>query len=105
MLFDVVTTAIYTYTRYVGDEEQTDRTMALKLFAGKHTTKAYPTTAELVRFGTEVCGVVRPRRVLERIAEAMEQTLAAARGDSRVPAELLARMAPVWETGMQYAMP
>lgn len=104
-LFDVVTTAIYTYTRYVGDEEQTDRTMALKLFAGKHTTKAYPTTDELVRFGTEVCGVVRPRRVLERIAEAMQQTLAAARGDSRVPAGLLARMAPVWETGMQYATP
>ena len=32
--------------------------MALKLFAGKHHSKAYPTTEELLQFGTEVCGVV-----------------------------------------------
>ncbi|HEY0956504.1 MAG TPA: type II toxin-antitoxin system HipA family toxin [Roseateles sp.] len=102
-LFDVVTTAVYTYTRFVGDEEQTDRTMALKLFAGKHHSKAYPTTEELLQFGTEVCGVVRPRVVLERIAEAMHETLAEANGDVRVPASLLALMRPVWEVGMKYA--
>jgi serine/threonine-protein kinase HipA len=104
-LFDVVTTAVYTYTRYVGDDEQTDRTMALKLFAGKHQTRAYPTTAELVRFGTEVCGVVRPRPVLERIAQAMRETLMDAKGDTRIPANLLGLMGPVWEAGMQYARP
>ncbi|MGM9484779.1 type II toxin-antitoxin system HipA family toxin [Roseateles sp. NT4] len=102
-LFDVVTTAIYSYTRYVGDAEQTDRTMALKLFAGRHQTKAYPTTDELLRFGTEVCGMVRPRPVIERIAEAMQQTLKVAKGDSRIPADLLTTMTAVWETGMQYA--
>lgn len=103
-LFDVVTTAIYTYTRYVGDDEQTDRTMALKLFAGKHHTKAYPTTAELLRFGTEVCGVVRPRAVLERIAEGMRQTIAEAQGDDRIPADMLARMAPIWHMGLDHAI-
>ncbi|MFG6441035.1 type II toxin-antitoxin system HipA family toxin [Roseateles sp. LKC17W] len=102
-LFDVVTTAVYTYTRFVGDEEQTDRTMALKLFAGKHHSKAYPTTEELLQFGTEVCGVVRPRVTLERIAEAMHETLAEANGDARVPASLLGLMGPVWEVGMKYA--
>lgn len=101
-LFDVVTTSVYTYTRYVGDEEQTDRTMALKLFPGKHQTKAYPTSEELLRFGTEVCGVVRPRPVLERIAQAMQETLQEAKGDARVPASLLNLMVPVWETGMEY---
>lgn len=101
-LFDVVTTAVYTYTRFVGDDEQTDRTMALKLFAGKHHSKAYPTTEELLQFGTEVCGVVRPRVVLERIAEAMHETVAEAKGDARIPASLLALMGPVWEVGMKY---
>jgi serine/threonine-protein kinase HipA len=102
-LFDVVTTSIYTYTRYVGDIEHTDRTMALKLFSGKHQTKAYPTTQELMRFGTEVCGVVRPGPVVERIAQAMLETLEGARGDARIPRELLAHMEPVWQQGMAYA--
>ncbi|MBI3350111.1 MAG: type II toxin-antitoxin system HipA family toxin [Burkholderiales bacterium] len=103
-LFDVVTTAVYTYARFVGDEEQTDRTMALKLFAGKHHSKAYPTTEELLQFGTEVCGVVRPRVVLERIAVAMHETLADAKGDERIPASLLALMEPVWEVGTKYPL-
>jgi serine/threonine-protein kinase HipA len=102
-LFDVVTTAVYTYTRYVGDDEHTDRTMALKLFAGRHRTKAYPTTEELIRFGTDVCGVVRPRPVLERIAQAMRETLQAARADERIQGALIDLMTPVWEVGTEYA--
>ena len=102
-LFDVVTTAVYKYTRYVGDDEHTDRTMALKLFAGKHHSKAYPTTEELIRFGTEVCGVVRPGPVLQRIAQGMKETLEDARGDTRIPAELLAGMELFWQDGMAYA--
>lgn len=102
-VFDVVTTAAYTYTRFVGDTEQTDRTTALKLFAGKRFTKAYPTTDELLRFGAEVCGVTRPQVVLDQIAQAMQQVLTDARGDARIPASLLARMAPLWWAGMQYA--
>lgn len=101
-LFDVVTTAVYKYTRYVGDVEHTDRTMALKLFAGRHHTKAYPTTEELLRFGTEVCGVVRPGPILQRIANAMQETLAEASGDERIPKDLLALMEPIWQDGMAY---
>lgn len=102
-LFDVVTTAIYRYTRYEGGPELEDRTLALKLFSGKHQTRAYPTTEELLEFGRRICGVSRPGLVLEAIAAAMHQTLAEARSDARVPAKLLRDMQAAWETGMSYA--
>jgi len=98
-MFDVVTTAIYRYTRYDGGAELEDRTMALKLFRGRHETKAYPTTDELIRFGRQVCGVGRPEKVLSRIAGAMTETLASAGRDDRIPASLLAQMTPVWAAG------
>ncbi|MBE0586743.1 MAG: type II toxin-antitoxin system HipA family toxin [Hydrogenophaga sp.] len=101
-LFDVVTTAIYTYTQYQGGPELTDRTLALKLFAGKHHSKAYPTREELIDFGRRVCGVSQPAHTLQAIAEAMRATLEAAKGDQRVPAELLAKMRGVWEEGLGY---
>jgi serine/threonine-protein kinase HipA len=102
-VFDVVTTAAYIYTRFAGDTEQTDRTMALKLFAGRHHSKAYPTTEELARFGEEQCGVVQPRAVLERLAQALNETLADAKHDPRIPTSVLERMEPLWKVGMQYA--
>lgn len=101
-LFDVVTTAIYTYTQYPGGPELADRTLALKLFAGRHHTKAYPTREELIDFGRRVCGVSQPARTLQAIAQAMRATLDDARGDQRIAAELLAKMRPVWEDGMGY---
>lgn len=101
-LFDVVTTSIYRYTRYHGGPELEDRTLALKLFAGKHGSKAYPTIEELHDFGRRVCGVSQPARVLERIAQAMHQTLQDARQDARVPASLLHTMEAAWETGTHY---
>jgi serine/threonine-protein kinase HipA len=102
-MFDVVTTSIYKYTQYQGGPELEDRTLALKLFAGKHQTKAYPTTDELHDFGRRVCGVTQPARTLEAIAAAMHQTLEEAKRDSRVPAELLVKMRDTWEVGMNYA--
>ena len=102
-MFDVVTTIIYKYTRYPGGPELEDRTLALKLFPGKHRTKAYPTTAELLDFGRRVCGVAQPAAVLERIAAAMHQTLAEARSDTRVGKALLQKMAQAWEEGVAYA--
>ena len=56
-MFDMVTTSIYAYTRYPGGPELEDRTLALKLFAGKHSTKTYPTTKVLHDFGRRVGGV------------------------------------------------
>ncbi|WP_457335248.1 type II toxin-antitoxin system HipA family toxin [Rhizobacter sp. P5_C2] len=102
-LFDVVTTSIYRYTRYQGGPELEDRTLALKLFAGRHGSKTYPTVEELHDFGRRVCGVSQPAQVLERIAQAMRQTLQDARQDARVPASLLQTMEAAWETGLHYA--
>jgi serine/threonine-protein kinase HipA len=102
-MFDVVTTSIYRYARLQGGEDLEDRTMALKLFAGKGQTRTYPTTDELVRFGREVCRVQEPRAILRRIADAMSDTLAQARQDERIPATTLSLMTDVWASGMTHA--
>ncbi len=102
-MFDVVTTSIYTYTQYAGGPELEDRTLALKLFAGKHHSKAYPTKEELENFGHRVCGVTQPARTLERIAQAMHSTMDKAKGDPRVPKTLQTQMAQAWEAGYGYA--
>jgi serine/threonine-protein kinase HipA len=102
-MFDVVTTSIYKYTRYQGGPELEDHTLALKVFGGKHQTRAYPTVDELHDFGRRVCGVSQPAQVLEAIAHAMRQTLEGAQGDARIPAPLLAKMHAAWETGLKYA--
>jgi serine/threonine-protein kinase HipA len=102
-MFDVVTTSVYRYTQYPGGPELEDRTLALKLFAGRHRTKAYPTTEELHDFGRRVCGVSQPGRVLEGIAESMHRTLEDAQGDARVPAGFLAKIRDAWAEGMLHA--
>jgi serine/threonine-protein kinase HipA len=102
-MFDVVTTSIYTYTQYAGGPELEDRTLALKLFAGKHHSKAYPTKEELEDFGRRVCGVSQPARTLERIAQAMHRTMEKAKSDPRVPKALQAQLAQAWESGYGYA--
>jgi len=101
-MFDVVTTAIYRYTQYAGGPELEDRTLALKLFAGKHTTKAYPTVQELLAFGAKVCNVKAPAAVLQRLALGMRQALHEAKADERIPRELLSRMREIWESGLAY---
>lgn len=98
-MFDVVTTAIYRYARYDGGPELEDRTLALKLFAGRHGSRAYPTTEELMRFGSKVCRISRPQEVLRRIASAMQETMNDARQDARIPAVLRTRMSEVWAWG------
>lgn len=102
-MFDVVTTSIYTYTQYAGGPALEDRTLALKLFAGKHHTKAYPTKEELEDFGHRICGVTQPARTLDRIAQAMHSTMNKAKGDPRVPKALQVQMAKAWEAGYGYA--
>lgn len=102
-MFDVVTTSIYRYARLQGGEDLEDRTMALKLFAGRGQTRTYPTTAELLRFGRDVCRVNEPGKVIQRIADAMSDTLADARQDQRIAPQTLTRMADVWDGGLAYA--
>jgi serine/threonine-protein kinase HipA len=101
-MFDVVTTALYKYTQYPGGPELEDRSMALKFFAGKHGSKAYPTTEELIDFGRRICFVRQPALVLAAIAGAMDATLEEAKGDARVPRDLLKKMSEAWATGMRY---
>lgn len=102
-MFDVVTTAIYPYTRWPGGPELEDRTLALKLFAGRHQTRAYPTQAELLDFGRRICGVSRPLPVLQTMAQAMQETLQQAPGDDRIPAALLGKMRSAWDDGLALA--
>lgn len=54
-------------------------------------------------FGRRICGVSQPTRVIERVAQAMRQALEQAKGDARLPTELLAQMQDDWETGLAYA--
>jgi serine/threonine-protein kinase HipA len=102
-MYDVVTTTIYTYER-PGGFEDVDRTMALKLWKGKHAGRAYPGVEELLRFGREICYVQQPERVIQRIAGAMASTLAEAAADPRVDRETLAAMRQEWEIGMGYTL-
>lgn len=102
-MFDVVTTSIYHYTQSPGGPQLEDRTLALKLFSGKHQTKAYPATSELVDFGRRICGIPQPSRIIERIAQAMHKTMEEAKGDSRIPKELRAKMVQAWGAGYAYA--
>ena len=102
-MFDVVTTSIYTYTQYSGGPELQDRTLALKLFAGKNQTRTYPTKEELEDFGQRICGVSQPALTLERIAHAMQDTMKKTTGDARVPDSLRKKMAEAWEWGYGYA--
>lgn len=101
-LFDVVTTAIYSHER-AGLPPQPDRTLALKWRNGpRFASKAYPTTQELLEFGRSMCGVARPADVVERIADAMSDTLQAHRADPRIDPGLMQAMAEPWALGMAY---
>ena len=98
-----MTTSIYTYTRHPGGPEFEDRTLALELFTGKGRSRAYPTTDELLAFGHKVCGVSRPQAAIDRIAAAMREVLAQARGDARIAPALLESMSRAWQPGLAHA--
>jgi len=102
-MFDVVTTSIYPFER-PGGVVGIDRTLALKWRSGKHhANRAYPTTDELLAFGRSVCGVTNPQAVVERIAQAMGETLRHARRDERIDKGMLAKLGEPWESGRAYA--
>lgn len=92
-LYDVVTTTVYAYRDYRSDHRLVDRTMALKL----HKSKRYPSRKELLQFGADVCHVRDPQQVIERIATAMSETLAANR--ERVDRGFLQQLSSEWDGG------
>ncbi len=97
-VYDLVTTTIYKYERSNG-VFVTDRTMALKLRVGENE-RPYPTREELIAFGRDVCGVPAPADVLEKLAQAMDETLADAAGDDRMPAQTLSAMKQEWRASI-----
>ena len=102
-MFDVVTTAIYTYQRYEGGPALEDHTMALKLFAGAKGSKVYPSPRELLDFGRRICGVADPSAIIERIAQGMVQALTRCRNDRRISTPLHDQMRTAWEPGLVLA--
>lgn len=71
-LYDVVTTAAYDDVNLRTGALHADRTLALKLAKSKH----YPNRETLLDFGKTLCHVRSPERVIERISQAMSDTLA-----------------------------
>lgn len=100
-MFDVVTTAIYTFER-PGGIEDVDRTLALRLNR-KSKSKAYPTTDDLIHFGRAICRVSDPAEVIIRIGDAMAHTLKAAHSDDRIAKSLLGKLQDAWAAGLDYA--
>jgi serine/threonine-protein kinase HipA len=92
-LFDVVTTAIYDHENQRTGRMMTDRTLALKL----NKNKSYPTRQEALDFGTH-CGVKHPEQVIERIAQAMHETLQEHR--TLFPQAFAQRLSDEWEAGI-----
>ena len=102
-LFDCVTTTVYKYQRFEGGPELVDHTMALKLFVGRNRSKQYPSAAELIDFGRHVCGVAHPAPVLQKIAQAMTETLAQCANDPRIGRALHGQIQAAWDGGMALA--
>lgn len=93
-LYDVVTTAAYDDINTRTGLMQTDRTLALKL----NKSKNYPTRAELITFGKNMCHVKEPEKVIERIGEAMVDSLTKNR--DRVETQFFRRLQAEWEGGL-----
>ncbi|WP_454727760.1 MULTISPECIES: type II toxin-antitoxin system HipA family toxin [Cupriavidus] len=91
-LFDVVTTTVYRYQNRHG-VDLTDRELALKLAKSKR----YPDLQTLIEFGRNVCGVAKPEEVLQRISDAMADTLRV-HGPSMAP-ELMQELRKEWDGG------
>lgn len=102
-MFDVVTTSIYPVERPGGLLDE-DRTLALKWRSGKrHASRAYPDTQELLAFGRGICSVAQPQLVVQRIADAMTDTLREAGSDPRIGQALLTKLSDAWAGGQAHA--
>ncbi|MEO8746264.1 MAG: type II toxin-antitoxin system HipA family toxin [Rhodanobacter sp.] len=92
-LYDVVTTSAYDDHNVRTGRSQTDRTLALKL----NKSKRFPTREELIAFGKIHCHVRAPASVIERICQAMSETLDSHR--QRFEDTFFKRLADEWDGG------
>jgi serine/threonine-protein kinase HipA len=97
-VFDVTTTTVYENYNPKSGRSLVDRTLAIKM----NKVKNYPDRQQLIEFGRKHCAVERPAMIIERIAEAMTQALAANR--DRVDGELFADMQCEWDAGRMAAL-
>ena len=88
-----MTTTVYGYRDYRSERTLVDRTMALKL----NKEQRYPTRAELLKFGADVCHVRDPAQIIERIANAMSETLLAHR--DQIDSAFLKQITSEWDGG------
>lgn len=93
-VYDVVCTTVYPYYNRRTGSERIDRTLALKFFSGAKT-RNYPTREELIRFGKTICLVGKPDEVIDRIASAMSDVLAA--NQDRLKGEHGVRLTAEWD--------
>ncbi|HYE41411.1 MAG TPA: HipA domain-containing protein, partial [Ramlibacter sp.] len=89
-LYDVVTTTAYDVMPGIAD-----KTLALKL----GTDRRFPRRDALLRFGRDVCHVLRPDGVVERIAEGMRDAWREHHG--LFASDFAARMHAEWEEGLR----
>lgn len=97
-IYDVTTTTVYENYNPKSGRSLVDRTLAIKM----NKTKDYPDRQQLIEFGRKHCAVDRPALIIDRIAEAMSQALAAHR--SRVDADLFVGMQREWDVGRTVAL-
>jgi serine/threonine-protein kinase HipA len=98
-LYDVVTTSIYDVSGGTTHITKYDRTLALKLAK----TRSYPSRKTLLEFGKTICQVMHPQRTIERCADAMSETLKAAR--ERIEPSLLKTLGAAWDEGRRSVEP
>jgi len=94
-MYDVVTTTVYAA---IPGTTVVDKTLALKLGRDRR----YPSRDALLRFGKEVCHVMRPQDVLEQIAEAMQSTWRDY--ESLFTREFAARLHAEWDESLKIAI-
>ena len=95
-LYDVVTTSVYDFLPGTG---VTDNTMALKL----GTDRRYPSREALIRFGQDKCLVNDAATIIDRVAQAMEDSWKENR--SMLGDWFAQKMQKAWAEGMLLARP
>lgn len=91
-LYDVVTTAAYDVENTRTGRIESDRTLALKF----NKTDSYPLRKEVVEFGYQ-CHVRHPEEVIDRIGQAMTESLRA--NQELFPRTFYERMRTEWDEG------
>ncbi|MGB6145939.1 MAG: hypothetical protein WBG33_16740 [Rhodanobacter sp.] len=94
-----MTTAAYEDVSPHTGAPHADRTLVLKLARSRH----YPSRQTLLDFGKTLCHVRSPERVIERIGQAMSDTLAEHR--HRIEPGFFQRLKSEWDSGRAAVAP